>query len=202
MGEALRLFWQFKTFGIGIIQRGLMREFYGYDKGRGGRFGMSEARGIGLLLASTLAFGYVSMVLKDLARGKTPRPLDNPRTYVDAMSQGGSLGIYGDYLLGTQARFGKSFLASLGGPTVGKLDQATELYGAVLDGKDARAQALKFAISEVPYNNLFYTRAAADYLFLYELQEAMNPGYLRRYEKKVEEETGSEWWLRPTEAKR
>ena len=41
---------------------------------------------------------------------------------------------------------------------------------------------------------------AADYLFLYELQESLNPGYLRRMERNMEKQTGSEWWLRPTEA--
>ena len=37
MGEALRLFWQFKTFGIAVMQRAFLREFYGYGKGAGGR---------------------------------------------------------------------------------------------------------------------------------------------------------------------
>lgn len=202
MGEVLRLFWQFKTFGIGIMQRGFMREFYGYDLGRGGRFGISELRGLALLLASTTAFGYIGMTLKDLVRGKKPRPVDDWRTARDAMAQGGSLGIYGDFLFGQQARYGAGFFSVLGGPTVGKLDDLTEIMGAVQSGQDPRARALKLAISTVPYNNLFYTRMAVDYLFLYDLQEAMNPGYLRRYEQRVEENTGSEFWLSPTEAAR
>jgi hypothetical protein len=199
MGEALRLFWQFKTFPIGVIQRGFMREFYGYDLGRGGRFGMSEARGLALLLVATTAFGYMSMTLKELLRGRKPRPPDDPRTWRDAMMQGGSLGMYGDYLLGTQARFGKGFIASLGGPTVGKIEDLSSLYAAVVSGQDPRAKALRLAVQQIPYNNLFYTKTAIDYLFMYELQEAMNPGYLRRFERKITEETGSEWWLRPTE---
>jgi hypothetical protein len=202
MGEALRLFWQFKTFSIGIMQRGFMREFYGYDLGRGGRFGMSEIRGLALLLASTTAFGYASMTLKELLRGREPRDPTRPRTWADAMAQGGSLGIYGDYLLGTQARFGGGFLSILGGPAVGRADDITQIMGTVADGNDPRAQMLKFVMNNVPYNNLFYTKVVTDYLFFYELMEAMNPGYLRRFERKITEETGSEWWLRPSEAAR
>lgn len=199
IGEALRLFWQFKTFGIAIMQRALMREFYGYDYGRGGRFGTSELRGLATLMAGGLAFGYVAMSAKDMIKGRKPRPLDNPKTWAAAMAQGGAMGIYGDFLFGEGNRFGQGFLTTLGGPTVGKADQAFTLWNAFKNGDDAAAKSVKFGISNTPYANLFYTRMAADYLFLHELSESLNPGYLRRMEKRVEQETGSEWWLRPTQ---
>lgn len=200
IGEALRLFWQFKTFGIAIIQRAFLREFYGYDYGRGGRFGTSEMRGLAILMAGGLAFGYLAMSAKDLIKGRKPRPVDDPKTWAAAMAQGGAMGIYGDFLFGEGNRFGQGFLTTLGGPTVGKVDQMYTLWNSFKKGDDAAAQAVKFGISNTPYANLFYTRMAADYLFLYELQESLNPGYLRRMERRVEQETGSEWWLRPTEA--
>jgi hypothetical protein len=40
---------------------------------------------------------------------------------------------------------------------------------------------------------------AADYLFLYEMQEAMNPGYLRRMERRVEQDNGQKFYLPPSE---
>jgi hypothetical protein len=83
---------------------------------------------------------------------------------------------------------------------VSKADEIARLFGDLKSGDDSAAQALRFTISNTPYANLFYTRMAADYLFLYELQETMNPGYLRRMERRIEQETGSEWWLRPSEA--
>lgn len=200
IGETLRLFWQFKTFGIAIMQRAFLREFYGYDYGRGGRFGTSELRGLAVLMAGGLGFGYLAMSAKDLLKGRTPRPIDDPKTWAASMAQGGAMGIYGDFLFGEGNRFGQGFLTTLGGPTVGKADQAYRLWNSLKNGDDAAAQSVKFAISNTPYANLFYTRMAADYLFLYELQESLNPGYLRRMERRVEQETGSEWWLRPTEA--
>jgi hypothetical protein len=200
MGEALRLFWQFKTFGIAVMQRAFLREFYGYGKGAGGRLGTSELRGLATLLVGSLGFGYLAMSAKDMLKGRSPRPVDDYKTWQAAMAQGGGLGIYGDFMFGQSNRFGQGFLQTLGGPTVGKADQIYKLWNDFKGGDDVAANTVKFTINNTPYANLFYTRMAADYLFLYELQEAMNPGYLRRMEQKVEQETGSEWWLRPSEA--
>ncbi len=195
LGEVLRAFWQFKSFGIAIMQRAFMRELYGY----GPKFGISQMRGLGLLMICGLSFGYAAMAIKDVLKGKKPRPLDNPRTWLAAMAQGGSMGFYGDFLFGEVNRMGGGIAETLGGPTISKLGDLNRLWGSVKAGDDASAQAFRVALNNVPYNNLFYARAVADYMFLYEVQEAMNPGYLRRMERKAEEERGQEWWLRPSE---
>lgn len=195
IGEALRMFWQFKSFGIAIMQRAFLRELRGY----GPKASVSQAKGIALLMLGSLGFGYMAMTLKDLIKGKTPRPLDSLKTWTAAMAQGGGLGIYGDFLFGESSRMGGGFLETLGGPTVGKLADAKRLFDSARSGEDVGAQGLRFVVSNTPGNNLFYTRMAMDYLFLYELQETMNPGYLRRMERRAEEEQGQQWWLRPSE---
>jgi hypothetical protein len=195
IGEALRLFWQFKSFGIAVMQRAFLRELHGY----GPKFGISQVKGLGLLMLGSLAFGYAAMSLKDMVKGKKPRPIDNPKTWAAAMAQGGGLGIYGDFLFGEANRMGGGFLETLGGPTVGKLADTKRLFDSAKSGDDVGAQGLRFLVSNVPGNNLFYTRMALDYLFLYELQEALSPGFLRRMERKAEQERGQEWWLRPSE---
>ncbi len=202
IGEALRLFFQFKSFGVAIFQRGLMREYYGYEHGKGGRFGMENVRALALMMASSTAFGYAAMSMKDMLRGKKPKPLDNPKTWAAAAAQGGDFGIYGDFLFGEASRMGGGVLATLGGPTVGKADDLFRLWNGIKAGDDVSAQAFRTVINNTPYNNLFYTRMAADYLFLYEVQESLNPGYLRRMERRVEQEQGQEWWLRPSEVTR
>lgn len=195
IGEALRLFWQFKSFGIAVMQRAFLRELYGY----GPKIGISQLRGLSMLMLGSLGFGYMAMTLKDMVKGKKPRPIDNLKTWAAAMAQGGGMGIYGDFLFGEASRMGGGFLETLGGPSVGKLADAKRLFDSAKQGDDVAAEGLRFAISNTPYANLFYARMAADYLFLYELQEAMNPGYLRRMERRAEKERGQEWWLRPSE---
>jgi hypothetical protein len=41
-------------------------------------------------------------------------------------------------------------------------------------------------------------RSALNYLVLYKLQEAMNPGFLRRMEKRAERENGQTYYMPPT----
>jgi hypothetical protein len=53
--------------------------------------------------------------------------------------------------------------------------------------------------NNTPFLNLFYTRAALDYLILYHIQEALNPGSLRRMEQKLKKENGQEFLLPPSE---
>ena len=194
LGMALRLFWKFKSYGIAYFQRSLMREWYG-----NGNRGMARAAGLAQLMVATTAFGYVAMQLKALLAGKQPRPSDDYKTWMAAMAQGGALGIYGDFLFG-QSRYGQSFLATVGGPAVSKADQAYQLFQSAKQGQDVGAQAWRMLYSStVPGNNLFYSKWLTDYLFLYSVQEALNPGYLERMEQRMERETGQAYWLRPSE---
>jgi hypothetical protein len=199
LGEGLRLFWQFKSFGVAMMQKGFLREFYGYGKGAGGKIGMSEARGLAIFMAGSIGFGYMAGAMKDMLRGKEPRPIDNPKTWAAAAAQGGGFGIYGDFLFGEANRFGGGLMQTLSGPTVNKAEQVAQLFGALKRGDDVGAQALRLAYTNTPYLNLFYLKMATDYLVLYELQESLNPGYLRRMEKRQEEQTGQQWWIRPSD---
>ena len=52
----------------------------------------------------------------------------------------------------------------------------------------------------MPFVNLFYTRMALDYLVLYRLQEAVNPGFLRRMERRIERENAQHFVLPPSQA--
>ena len=58
---------------------------------------------------------------------------------------------------------------------------------------DAGEKTLKFGIRNTPFINLFYTKAAMDYLFIYGMSEAMNPGFLARTERKFAKEYGQEF---------
>jgi hypothetical protein len=145
----------------------------------------------------------MAMTAKDLIKGKKPRPIDTPEQLAKvmgaAMAQGGAMGIYGDFLFGQTSRFGGGVLETAAGPTLGKANDAYRLFQDLKSGDANAANTLKFAIQNTPYANLFYTRMALDYLVLHEISEAMNPGYLRRMERRVEQETGQEFWLRPSE---
>jgi len=200
-GEAARTMMQFKSFAATHLLRNVSRELF-----RDGATGT----GIATLIAGTTALGYLSYTMKDLAAGRNPRSMDGPEDYfnavVRAMAQGGGLGIYGDFLFGEQNRHGGGFVETLAGPTVSSLGDAAKLIAQMRSGdvKGAEAGSVKFLQQNSPLAafNLFYTRLAMDYLIFWRIQEAINPGYLRRFERNVEKQNNQTFWLSPTEAAR
>lgn len=211
-GELLRFVGQFKAFPVAILQKSFGRELYGrgytpsaYAEGAGRelvqalRSGNGEKLGIAQLLVWTTLFGYGAMTAKDLLKGREPRPADDAKTWVAAMLQGGALGIYGDFIFGEANRFGGGLIGSLAGPTAGAVEGLADVLYRVRDGDDAAAAAVRFGIQQTPFLNLFYTRAALDYLVLYSVQEALNPGSLRRMERRIEKENGQSYLLAPSQ---
>ena len=191
-GEAARLMMQFKQYPITFMNRTVMRELR--------RDGVDVA-GVAHLVVATTVLGYVSMTAKELAKGRNPRQPEDAGDYAKlvmaAMKQGGGLGIYGDFLFGEANRFGGSLVSSLAGPAAGTLEQAHKLFTALREGEGA-AEAVRLVKDNTPFVNLFYTRLALDYFVLHRLQEAVNPGYLRRHEQRVKKENDQTFWLRPT----
>lgn len=202
-GELLRFVTQFKSFPVALIQMTLGREIYGrgYDtltdylkRGKGDMLGLAS------FIALSTAMGYAAMSAKDLLRGKNPRPVNDWKTWQAAMVQGGGLGIYGDFLFGKYNRMGGSLSGSLVGPVAGVADTVADLWTRIRNGDDVAATAFQAAIQNTPFMNLFYTRTAMDYLFLYSLQEAMNPGFLQRSERRIERENNQTFYMPPSQS--
>jgi hypothetical protein len=203
-GELLRFISQFKSFGIAFTQKVLAREAFGYGAdslGEALRNGQS-LRGLANVILMTTLFGYGAMAAKDIIKGRTPRDPTDASTWLAAAIQGGGFGIYGDFLLGQYDRFGGGLLGKIAGPVPGLIEDVDQLRARLISGEDVASTALKTAINNTPFVNLFYTRMALDYAILYEVQEAMNPGYLRRMERRIEKENGQTFWLSPSESVR
>jgi hypothetical protein len=202
-GETARFIAQFKSFPVAILQKTIGREIYGrgYDTlGDYMRNGKGDMLGLAHLILWMTLFGYGSMTVKDLIKGRTPRDPLSPATWSAAMMQGGAFGIYGDFLFGEMKnRFGGGFLATVAGPTFGTVSDIADLWGRIRAGEDAAAQTFRLAIANTPFANLFYTRMALDYLILYRVQEWLNPGYLRRMERRIEKENDQTFLIKPSE---
>ena len=193
-GEAIRFFGQFKAFPISIVQKVLGREM-DYFKGRKqGDLGRG-IRGMGALMVTSGILGYMSMTLKDLLKGRSPRELIdqdgniNGKTLMAAFLQGGGLGIYGDVLF-KEARDSSSIIAGFAGPvTLTAADVLMALnHGMHLEGGKAGKAAYKAVTSMIPFLNLFYIKSAFDYLIGYQILETINPGILERVENRMEKD--------------
>jgi hypothetical protein len=220
-GIAMSFLTTYKTFAIGqtkdILARDLLgnlppgtgifsKEFFNYHKSDvfNNKLDSSMGEIIRFMVFMTM-LGYISMSTKALLSGKEPRPISDPKVWLAALMQSGGAGIYGDLIFSPQDRFGRSPLISLLGPGAGRLDDLIRLgikgrdtLGGDPDA-DFAAHALRVGMRNTPLINLFYTKMAVDYLFVHELQEAMNPGYLKRMEQRLKDMDNQEFYLRPSE---
>ena len=114
------------------------------------------------------------------------------------MLQGGGMGILGDVLLNDFNEYGRGFGDVIAGPAGGAVGDIFKIASGVMRGEDKGAQAFRAAIGLTPFINLFYTRQAVDYLFTFHVQEMLNPGYLRRYERRVKSENDQSFFLPPS----
>jgi hypothetical protein len=205
-GEFARSVMLFKTFSIAMLTKALPRVF---AEGAGySRASIAAQWAVGMIIG-----GAISMQLKDIAKGKNPQnmnPIDDPaqaaKFWGSAALQSGGLGIFGDFLFAQENRFGGGLLGTVAGPVAGA---AEDLHRLVMgnvqmaaDGKVHKrgpldhftAEGLQLAKNYAPLINLWYTRLALDHLLFFTVQEAANPGYLRRMKRKGEEDNRSWWW--------
>lgn len=191
-GEVVRLFWQFKSFGLTYVSKHLRREF--------GRYGKADIPGIVQLMVGTTLFGIVANSLSDVSAGRVPRSLNDPRTWLAAFIRGGGAGIYGDFIFGEFSRYGSSPLAAIAGPGIGNIESVLRIAGNLRDGETGKAGTEMFRLfkSHVPFQNLFYTKQATDYLFFNQLLEVINPGYLKKMEKRLETTYGQSYFIPPS----
>jgi len=201
LGEAIRAIMQLKGFPITYVTKGMSQQYHAKKQA-----GESGIYGIAQMMVGTTVMGYLSMTTKDILKGKSPAEVYddrdglNYRTFVRAFTQGGGAGIYGDFVFGEFNRFGRSPLETFAGPTFGTAADALKLWSSLLEGKTDQVtkNGFRMIVSNTPFINLFYTKTALDYLFLYGMMEKANPGYLRRMERKIERETDQEYYIPPS----
>ncbi|MDA9085879.1 hypothetical protein N9K12_03610 [Methylophilaceae bacterium] len=189
-GEAIRFVGQFKAFPASIIMKTLSREKSFFKAGNKVR-GMT---GMASIIAMSTLMGYVSMTAKDILKGREPRVPDDMETFKNifyaSFLQGGGLGIYGDVLF-QETRSGGDIAASLLGPVpLSAFDYLQAIKYAVIDGEPSKAGKLAYrnTIANVPFLNVFYAKAAFDYLIGHQMMEFMSPGVLKRVEKRMEKD--------------
>ena len=181
-GEAVRLIMQFKNFPLTIGTKVIGRAVYGKGK--------LDIPAMTYLMLMSGTFGYLASAMKDIVKNKTPKDPMKLETVYASMAQGGGLGIMGDLLLADSSGFGRSASSIMAGPTFGKVDEIFKIYSAGVRGGGSKRQAAMTLVNSVPFNNLFYTRAALDHLILLQMQEELNPGYLRRTQRNAEKTYG------------
>jgi hypothetical protein len=220
-GEAARAFWQFKSFPTAMLTRHWARVFetpQGLEGAPAG-FGAESAGGAAVNKVAVLAALNVSLMMlgalvlqnKALVQGKDPFDMTEQKFWERAALQGGGLGYIGDVFLKSEGgtfkgREFENVLGAVAGPsggavgglldlTVGNLKEAREG-----ENTDMGSEAIRLTNSNLPYANLWQTRALWEHWVLHNLQEAANPGYLSRMQKRAQKDFGQGYFWAPGEA--
>lgn len=194
-GETIRFIGQFKQFPITIWKKIIGRELnsYGPDDSK-----FSTISGLTSMVILGTMFGYIAMSVKDMLKGRTPRDPTNPSTMLEALSQGGGLGIYGDFLINEiQNEYGNNVFETILGPTASDLNKLRDIVMNLNDPAKAGKKFVQFAENNVPFLNLYYTKAAYDYLIGYQIKEFLDPGFFERMRQRHEEKRGQSYFLKP-----
>ncbi|MGX8939347.1 hypothetical protein ACWWJF_00425 [Symbiopectobacterium sp. Eva_TO] len=211
-GEALRFAGQYKSFTASFMQNILGREVFGrgYTPAPLGgskmqsmtnallRNGSGAFVGAANLFVWSTLFGYLSLQSKLLLKGQSPRPADH-KTFLAAAAQGGGLGIMGDFMFGEVSRFGAGAVTSLMGPAASNADSIVALVQNTTRGDARLGDWYRTALDNTPFLNVFWLRTAMNGLILNRIQDALDPGSLERYQRRVEKEQGNTFILPPSQ---
>jgi len=220
-GELLRALSMFKTFTLAFTRKHLGREVQGYhnekialhqavkrlfEDGMSGK-GLG---GIASMAAVAPVYGYLSLALKDLSKGITPRYPEDPKEawkiYMASAGQSGGLGYFGNFLFADKTQYGQSLGQSILGPGLSNLltvaDLATESFHGVKTGdtdaiEKTGDKIAKFMLHNIPGANLFWARMPFNLAVGYRMEEWANEGALQRKERKLSK-TGQEHFISPS----
>lgn len=199
--ELVRSFYQFKQFPLAQFQA--IWDLTMARQTVGGKAGMLSA----IMIMQTLA-GAMMLQVQSMLSGLDPRPMDEWKFWAAAAMKGGTLGIYGDFLYAQSGttRYGSGPLEILAGPTIGSAATAVTALvkagNAASEGKDTHlgASVVNLGKGFVPFQNLWYTKAATDHILFQNIQEILSPGYLANMRANAARQFRQDWWWEPGEA--
>ena len=198
-GELTRSFAMYKNFGITLVNTHLMRGMTQPGAKNKGRYFAD-------LIVSTTLMGALAMQLKEMSKGRDPRPMTDNAFWLAAFLQGGGLGIYGDFMFSDVNRFDRGLAETVAGPVVGFADDLRKLtIGNIVQaaqGEDTNAarELIRFTSRYTPGSSLWYSRLALERLVIDQLQLMADPkarSNMRRLESRYRREYGQRYWWRP-----
>lgn len=207
-GELARSVMQFKSFPVAMISRH-WRRMLDAPQGLDGAPALANRLMYGAsMMVSLTALGAIAYQNKQMVQGKDPIDMTQKKFWMRAMSQGGGLGIVGDFLLTDPTEnpgdATANAIKNVAGPTIGSLFDVGYKLGVeniyeTAAGKDAHfaAEGVRTLRGHLPYVNLWYAKAALDHAGLHALQENLSPGYLSRMQRRAQKDWDQDYWWKP-----
>ena len=195
-GELMRSVLMYKNFGVTVINTHIMRMITQTG------FKNKLSYFTNFAVASTI-LGGVALQMKDLARGRDPRPVDG-KFVAAAMAQGGGWGIFGDFIFADQNRYGQGIWTTFSGPMGGLANDLGKLtignIQELVKGEDTQfsSEIVGMLSKYTPGSSLWYGRLALERLVMDQLQRLTDPKadkkFRRQMNKRLKDYDQSFWW--------
>jgi hypothetical protein len=205
-GELIRAGLQFKAFPLTMMTTQISRVMNEWNQGR-----KLNAVGYGasLFIGSTI-LGATALWMKDIVAGRDPREATTPQFWMAAMSQGGGLGLFGDFFFSDVNRFGGGVGSSLGGPLTGFIDDTFKLtvgnvqevaQGETLTEANAGRELVRYLERYTPGSSLWYARLALEREVFDRLQALVDPNASRSFsaQNRYPSDIGTQFFAPPGE---
>lgn len=192
-GELGRTLFQFKAFPMGYLMRMGSRAFAQDDIS-------SRATFIIAIIAYQTIAGSMIVQLQNIANGKNPEPVFTPDFFFKSMLKGGGLSFLGDLMSALSDPTGRGTGDFIAGPLLSSgLNLGMLLTGMgknVIEGKEStRAMEVANALKgNLPFQNLWYSKLIVDRLLYSKLQNMIDPDYLPKTQRRLENLGNSYWW--------
>lgn len=198
-GELARSFAMYKNFSVSILLGHGRRGLYLAANGDRGAY-LAQF----VLLAT--AAGALSMQMKQIAAGKDPRNMVDPKFWGAAMLQGGGLGIWGDFLFSNINRYDTGMMATLAGPVAQFMNDTRNLamgnsVEAISGDKtNFSRELIRYLDRYTPGGSIWYLRLAIDRLVSDQAMLMTDPEahkLFRQRINKTQKDYGQKYWWAP-----
>ncbi|MCP4653666.1 MAG: hypothetical protein GY858_09860 [Candidatus Omnitrophica bacterium] len=171
-GEALRFFWQFKSFPLAYVTKAMKASTVGniplrqqsgilLDDVRQSFSHRNTFKSMSHLLASTTFLGFFVTWWKCAERGETLDPARDPsRVLLSSMTHGGGFGFLGDYLFKEYDSYGKTVWANMAPAVASDLSLVHKATSRAMHAESPSKELEGLRRGYTPGQNLFYKRLA------------------------------------------
>jgi hypothetical protein len=209
-GEVVRSMAQFKSFPISMVTRHWRRildtpqGIDGAPMGFAGQSGAQELAGrigaLAALMVTATLLGAIQTQGRHVMVGKDPVDMTGEHAakfWAKAFAAGGGSGFFGDVLLAPLDDPSMSFEGKFGllGPVAGAAAGVID----IAKSNEPDARAVKWVNDQLPGVDIWYLRGLWEHAVLHNAQEAANPGYLARMQRRAQKDWGQDFWWTPGE---
>lgn len=194
--EFLKTIGQFKTFVL-TVPKVMKRAVYNNPNAKGMDFAQAlwkqgEMKTLGMFMAEmTMVSAFGLIARSALTKGEVPDVTDKG-FWVEA-AQKGAMPMFSSLLIdiakGEYAKFGRSMLKDMAGPTAAEMDKMIRVLSGTLDKEqETFAEGANLILQYLPGQQLIHMAPLGLHSFADQLKEMQRPGYLDRLEKRKREE--------------